>query len=45
MIPLRQLNSIQHLRSSEVPTTQLKHLKEAMGFVRPSVNKKLLDHF
>ena len=45
MIPLRECSSIEHLKNNEVPLTHLRHLQEAMSFVRPSVNQSLLRDF
>jgi SpoVK/Ycf46/Vps4 family AAA+-type ATPase len=45
MIPLREISGIETIRFSEVPTAKLKHFKEALKFVRPSVNKKVLEKY
>ena len=45
MIPLREISGIETIRYSEVPTAKLKHFKEALKFVRPSVNKKVLAKY
>jgi hypothetical protein len=45
MIPLREISGIETIRLSELPTAKLKHLKEALKLVRPSVNKKVLAKY
>lgn len=45
MMPLRMLTSIADIRTSEVPTTQVEHFREAIELVKPSVNAELLETF
>ena len=45
MIPLREMSSIENVRQSEVPQSELRHFEEAFKLVRPSVNRKLLKSF